>query len=622
MVDVDPTRDSPSEEASPAPAGRTKEPTNGAGNGDAQNAQFHALRQLLLGEAAANLDYVDGMRDPEQFAQHVAQVLPQAASIRSSQDGRLAESFAPTVEDALEASIRRNPKPLTDAIFPILGPAIRKAITHAMQSLVQNVNQAIESTLTPRGIRLRLKAKRTGRSYAELVVAESLVYRVEEVFLIHGETGLLLAHAAVPEATTPDTDLVSGMFTAIQDFVQDSFGVDDDAGLEQFRVGELTVLVEQGPLAVLAAVVRGTPTGAVRTALQETIESIHAERRSALETFDGDNAPFETVQPLLEGCLAKEHRPAPEPTPARKVLRRAIPAVFVLGLLTLLGLWIASAIRQNALEGRFDAWVEALREHPGAQVLATIRDDDRLHVVYAQDPLAPDVDSIRAQHMRPDDEATHAAFVAELPHGPYILTRARNRLGAPKGVSFTLGADQRVIASGLAPGAWIARSRDIGPLVLKTGYDDRNVWPSRLAAIRGPKDQIEKHVLAFERGEDLFGLSAEKRLAPLDDALRALDTGVLELASQEAASLDVKVRPVIVPGTPQDSDEDQRTTRLVNRVVRALKAKGLQRLRFLPGAFMDAARIPGAGVNEDAAKKIRHVVLDVRVPDSLLKDES
>ena len=140
----------------------------------------------------------------------------------------------------------------------MLGPAIRKAIAETLAGLVASINSTIEHSLSPHGLRWRLEAWRTGVPYAQIVLKHALIYRVEQVFLIHAETGLLLAHAWAPELKASDPELISGMLTAIRDFVVDSFSREREAGgLRRFSVGELTVMVEQGPRAVLAAVVRG-----------------------------------------------------------------------------------------------------------------------------------------------------------------------------------------------------------------------------------------------------------------------------------------------------------------------------------------------------------------------------
>ena len=102
--------------------------------------------------------------------------------------------------------------------------------------------------------------------------------------------------------------MVSGMLTAIRDFVQDSFKVAEDEGLQTLKVGELTVWIEQGPHALLAVVVRGTAPPALRATLQQALESVHAQYSDLLESFDGDTARFEGARPLLEACLQQQFR--------------------------------------------------------------------------------------------------------------------------------------------------------------------------------------------------------------------------------------------------------------------------------------------------------------------------
>ena len=105
--------------------------------------------------------------------------------------------------------------------------------------------------------------------------------------------------------------MVSGMLTAIRDFVQDSFGTAEEGGLAAFRVGELAVWVEQGPRAVLAAVIRGNPPRELQTVFVEAIEKIHQDRALDLEEFAGDAAPFERSRDLLQECLKSSEAARP-----------------------------------------------------------------------------------------------------------------------------------------------------------------------------------------------------------------------------------------------------------------------------------------------------------------------
>jgi hypothetical protein len=53
--------------------------------------------------------------------------LPETIALSSSRDRQRTRARA-HVETALRESIRRNPREIATAIFPVLGPAIRKAI--------------------------------------------------------------------------------------------------------------------------------------------------------------------------------------------------------------------------------------------------------------------------------------------------------------------------------------------------------------------------------------------------------------------------------------------------------------------------------------------------------------
>src|SRR5262245_9761000 len=233
----------------------------------------------------------------------MAEHLPEAIVLRGQRDRQIGRALAPTVETALKESIRRNPREIATAIFPILGPAIRKAIAETMAALVRSINSAVEHSLSPRGIKWRIESWRTGVPYPQVVIKHALVYRVEQAFLIHAETGLLLAHATAPGLQVPDADLISGMLTAIQDFVRDSFRPGEGATLRTFSVGDHTVQVEAGPQALLALVIRGEAPDAVLRKQQDTLETIHLQFATPLGEFSGDAAQFQAVHPLLEECL-------------------------------------------------------------------------------------------------------------------------------------------------------------------------------------------------------------------------------------------------------------------------------------------------------------------------------
>ena len=178
-------RRAPETDAAPQPAG----PTTAADEGLAE------LRRLLLGPD--RLDVADLRRrldDPAVRAAELSPLLADAIRLRDHPDPRLIDALTPPFEAAFKTSVQRDPQQLVDAISPVMGPAIRKAISDALQRMVQSLSTAMEHSVSPRGLGWRLEAVRTGKPFAEVVMLHTLLYRVEQVFLIHRTTGLLLQH--------------------------------------------------------------------------------------------------------------------------------------------------------------------------------------------------------------------------------------------------------------------------------------------------------------------------------------------------------------------------------------------------------------------------------------------
>ncbi|CAA6806347.1 MAG: OmpA family protein [uncultured Thiotrichaceae bacterium] len=274
-----------------------------------QAHDMQRLRDLLLGKDYESLlELRRQINTPELHSEQIARVVSEALQLRASQDETLSEVLSPTIENALSRSIESDPQRLANALYPVMGPAIRQSIQEALAQTFDTFNQLLEQSLSPKFLGWRFDAWRTGRSYSEVVLLNTLEYQVEQVFLIHSDTGLLLRHAEAPQAISKDPDMVSGMLTAIQDFIADSFSIQGDASLKRLRLGELSVLIERGPRAVLAAVVRGNPPGDLVELLTETQESIHQQMAHTLVNYEGDSEPFVRIHHLLEDCLVSQRQ--------------------------------------------------------------------------------------------------------------------------------------------------------------------------------------------------------------------------------------------------------------------------------------------------------------------------
>jgi len=268
--------------------------------------QWSELKRLLMEEEVARLQRIeDKVIPPDKFAKAIGEVLPDA--VQNTEDKqRLSQKLYPVVEESLYKSVQKNPDSLADAIYPIMAPAIRKAINEAMKKVTESVNSSVNSGLSAKTIKWRLQALFSGQSYGELVLKYSLLYQVQELYLIHNETGLLISHLSQKTGDNPDGDMISGMLTAIRNFVSDSFNVGENESLEAIQVGELVVIIEQGPHASLACVVKGDSSTDFRDTLKLAIENIHQEFGSDLSKFYGDPAPLEDAKLMMEPCLVTQ----------------------------------------------------------------------------------------------------------------------------------------------------------------------------------------------------------------------------------------------------------------------------------------------------------------------------
>jgi outer membrane protein OmpA-like peptidoglycan-associated protein len=416
--------------------------------------EMRELRSLLLGPAEQQIAEIhERLKDPRRQLEEVSRVLPAAVSARTRQDGELGEALGPTVTRAIERSVRRNPQPLVDAIFPVMGPAIRKAISVALSGMIQSLNQTMAHSFSARGLKWRIEAWRTGKPFAEVVLLHTLLYRVEQVFLIHKETGLLLQHVVAGGAGGADADMVSGMLTAIQDFVHDSFQSPEGEQLETLEVGDLTVWVEQGPLAILAGVIRGTAPQDLRLVFQTTLERIHLEFHDRLINFSGDATEFDPARPLLEDCLQSQ---VDEEKRAASPKRIPVPVIAVASLVVIaLLVWAFFAVRNSR---RWNSYVERVKNEPGIVVTETGTRGGKYFITGLRDPLARDpAEFLPETSVAPEDVTSRwEPFQAMSPE--FVLARANKLIAPPETVNLKLN-DGVLEAEGFATQEWIAETR-------------------------------------------------------------------------------------------------------------------------------------------------------------------
>jgi outer membrane protein OmpA-like peptidoglycan-associated protein len=489
-----PHRDSPSSE------GRTS-----------VDEDWTQLRTLLLSPEQTQLDEIRERLDNRGIQpREISRVLPEAFAMRGETDQDLSNVLTPYVENGFVATIRKSPRAIVDAIAPIMGPAIRQAIARALQGMTQSLNRSLDESLSVRGLRWRLEAWRTGRPFAEVVLLHTLRYRVEQVFLIHRETGLLLHHVAAEGAVVQDQQVLSGMLTAIQSYVRDSFGASPDQTLDHFRVGEWTVWIEQGSHAYLAGVVRGAPPETLREDFQAALDDIHAQQPDALTHFDGDAAPFKTTQTYLESCLQAHYESLPRPSALK---------LWILGGtgILLLSWWGATAYQIHV---RWSNLLAELGAEPGIVVTMAKSTWRGYDLEGLRDPLAKDPSAmvIKAGLEPSSVKAVWSPYYSLDPQ--LVETRAQSMLQPPRSVKLDLEGDT-LVATGSAPIDWARETKRLAPLIPGIAhYRDEGLVT---APIPDLLERVNRTVVHFRSGSSTVEPSERAVLGAVSAALRELD---------------------------------------------------------------------------------------------------
>ncbi|HWY06468.1 MAG TPA: OmpA family protein [Candidatus Acidoferrales bacterium] len=449
------------------------------------------LRQLILAPEQEALERLhQRVDDPASRTEDVGSVVAEAIQLRRKQGGdeALSVALAPTIETALRESVRKDPGTLADALFPVMGPAIRRSILETLRSFLESFNQVLDQSLSVKGLKWRLEALRTGRSFTEVALLHSLVFRVEQVFLIHKKTGLPIGHAVASAVATQDPSLVSGMLSAIQDFVRDSFHTPQGQGINRMNVGDLDVWIEEGPYAILACVIRGIASRDLRDRMAEVLEQVHREYSAQLDQFDGDTAPFVKVSGELSRCLEFRYK---EETKTKSF-------GFVYATAALLLLLVAGWVGWRAVQyARWDRLVNTLREQPGFAITSFGRERGRFVVRGMHDPLAADpVQFIKASDVNPADGEFHWGGYYAL-DDDVVQQRAKSILSPPSTAIIAVKSGVLNV-SGSASADWVKDIQSRALLVpgIHAVELSPELNPGRLA-FNQAKTEVESAVVKF-----------------------------------------------------------------------------------------------------------------------------
>lgn len=209
----------------------------------------------------------------------------------------LAAAVAPVLGEAIRQQIQNSREEIIDALYPVIGQIVMRAVTEAMRDLARSIDERLKAATDMQRFSRRLRSLFTGVSVGELALRESLPLLVQEIYLIHRESGLLLWHTARTSANNADSDLISGMLTAIREFAEQVMGGGDGratgAHLHQLQFGNRELILEFGRYVYVAMVIDGVAPSNLRWTAHQQVYAFEKNQQQLLRQYDGDASRLE-----------------------------------------------------------------------------------------------------------------------------------------------------------------------------------------------------------------------------------------------------------------------------------------------------------------------------------------
>lgn len=239
---------------------------------------------------------------PDMFAQRVEPIVNlKIQELRNN----FSQLFAHEINRTVRIGIRNSRDEFVDALYPIIGKMVSKYVRDQFDGFLDDVGTRLEKGISPRWWLNRIKALFSGVSSQELLLSETLSYRIEEVFFIQHHTGLLLA--SYSRNNTLDLDMIAGMLTAIRSFVGDAFAnaQEQQNDLESIGYGEYKIVLTNFQRYYAASVVSGNITTQHKRRLEELLTYFASEHIPADDLYNITGSMHESISAALKESFEK-----------------------------------------------------------------------------------------------------------------------------------------------------------------------------------------------------------------------------------------------------------------------------------------------------------------------------
>ncbi|MBS3782341.1 MAG: hypothetical protein KGY68_07030, partial [Candidatus Thermoplasmatota archaeon] len=127
---------------------------------------------------------------------------------------------------------------------------------------------------------------------------------IEEVFLISQRNSMLILHNTRRLQPDRDSDIIAGMFEAVQNFIEDSFQDTEDWELNKLEFGGNKIAVERGEHVYMAVVYEGELGEEKIQELRDFIEKVEERFGEKLKEWDGDRNELRGLKDMTKDLFS------------------------------------------------------------------------------------------------------------------------------------------------------------------------------------------------------------------------------------------------------------------------------------------------------------------------------
>ncbi len=359
------------------------------------SSELARLKDLLLRPEANRLERLhaqvnaldERVGNKERLENATAEILVDAfRQAEGRQHRELARAVAPVVVAAIQSEIRNSRDMMVEALYPITGRLVAAAVADAFRSLVTNINERVDTMMSMRLWKLRLKSWLTRRPLSELLLAEASRPHLRRLLFLERGSGTLLGSWADEPGVNDRSDLVSGMIAAITEFSASVF--EHESGeLRTIDMGASRILLHASSRSIIA----GEFTGPLHTQDEQDVHEIFAR----LAEQQSDGAPPATAD-IEDAALSLNALSQPAAEKKSNNLGAWIILAVLLAILGYFGwrTW-ARASFENSVRNAFVAETEARPDIKAYPVSLQVDHSRREITISGLVPSAEDAQALR-----------------------------------------------------------------------------------------------------------------------------------------------------------------------------------------------------------------------------------